>query len=260
MAQWYNEYGEAEYDQPGHHTFSIYLNGGEAVQRVSQSGVRLGGAPGKICLLPEDHRSRWKIPKHLEMFHLYFSSSKLKLMALEVLDRDPRQIELKDLTFEADPYAENLLKSIILPLDWSRKSNKLALSSAADLFLIHVLQKYSQSPHNLPAVKGGLPPYICKRVEDYMNTHFAEGITIEELANIAGYSSFHFARMFKESFALPPHQYLGRLRIQKAKDMIKAGKLSLADIALSCGYSSQAHFTTSFKKATGVTPRQYQKV
>ncbi len=257
---WFNENGEAEYDQPGHHTFSIYLNGGEEVQRIDKSGARIGGAPGKICLLPEDHRSRWNIPQKLEMFHLYFDASKIKSTALQVLDRDPRQVELKDLTFKADPYAENILKSIIHPLDWSEKTNRLALSSAADLFLIHILQNYAETSQNLPTIKGGLPAYICKRIDEYLRANFDAAISINELAELSGYSSYHFARMFKESFALPPHQYLNKIRIEKAKEILQSGEMTLAEVALSCGYSSQAHFTANFKKATDLTPRQFQKL
>ncbi|MBE7636585.1 helix-turn-helix domain-containing protein [Sneathiella sp. P13V-1] len=258
VAQWYNEDGEAAYDQPGHHTFSIYLNGGQSVERIYSNGPRIGGAPGKICLLPEDHRSRWHIPKPLEMFHLYFSPEKIKSLAMQVLDRDPRQVELQDLTFEADNYAENILKYAVLPLDWEEKSNKLALTAAADLFMIHILKNYARQPADLPDVKGGLPKHICKRLDEYLHTHFGEAMGIEDLSALAGYSSYHFARMFKQSFALPPHKYLNNIRIQKAKEMLAAGRLSIAEVSLACGFSSQAHFTNSFKKAVGLTPRQFQ--
>lgn len=259
-AQWFNQNGEAAYDEPGHHTFSIYLSGGEAVERVSKTGALIGGAPGKICLLPEDHRSNWRIPQTLEMFHLYFSAQKIKSVALQVLDKDPRQIGLQDLTFEADPYAENILKHIVLPLDWSERANRLTLSSAADLFLVHILNSYAHSPQQLPPVKGGLSPYVCNQVESYLNAHFGDPISLGDLAELTGYSSFHFARMFKESFAVPPHQYLDRLRIQKAQEFLKNKEISLAEVALACGYSSQAHFSTRFKKAVGLTPKQFQNL
>ncbi|MCG8492444.1 MAG: AraC family transcriptional regulator [Sneathiellales bacterium] len=260
VAQWFNECGEAEYDQPGHHTFSVYLRDGEAVERIDERGAWSGGAPGKICLLPEDHRSRWNIPQQLEMFHLYFTGEKLKSLALKVFDRAPQQVDLQDLTFEADDYAGSLLQHVVLPLDWKEKTNKLALSSAADLFLLHILKNYSALPADLPAVKGGLPPYLCKLLEDYLNTHFADPICLDDLADLTGYSSYHFARMFKESFALPPHRYLNALRIEKAKSYLSERTLPLSEVALACGFSSQAHFSANFKKATGVTPLQFRKL
>ncbi|MBL4740569.1 MAG: helix-turn-helix transcriptional regulator [Sneathiella sp.] len=258
VAQWYNQKNEAEYDQPGHHTFSVYLNGGEAVERVDAGRTRLGGAPGKICLLPDDHRSQWRIPKKLEMFHLYFSGEKLKSMALKVFDRDPRQISLRDLSFETDRYAEGLVKLAVMPLDWKEPADKLALSTVADLFLIHILKNYSEISLNIPAVKGGLPPHMVGIIKAYVNEHFGDAISIDDLAKLTGYSSFHFSHMFKESFGQPPYRYLNMVRIEKAKELLRGGPLSLVQVALSCGFSSQAHFSARFKQASGVTPRRFR--
>lgn len=259
VAQWRNQNSEAEYDHPGHHTFSIYLNGGEAVERIDANGARLGGAPGKICLLPDDHRSKWRIQKKLEMFHLYFSPEKLKSVALKVFDRDPRQVSLRDLSFETDRYAEDIVKLAVMPLNWDDTADKLALSSVADLYLIHILKNYSELSKRLPAVKGGLPSHIAVTVEAYLNTHFSDPIRIEDLADLSGYSSFHFAHMFKESFGLPPHRFLNNLRIDRAKEFLRDGSLPLSEIAFACGYSSQAHFTSRFKQLVGVTPRQFRR-
>lgn len=258
VAQWRNQYSEAEYDHPGHHTFSIYLNGGEAVERIDARGARLGGAPGKICLLPDDHRSKWRIQKKLEMFHLYFSPEKLKSMALKVFDRDPRQVSLRDLSFETDQYAEEIVKLAVMPLDWDDIADKLALSTVGDLYLIHILKNYSELSLRLPVVKGGLPSHLVVTIEAYLNAHFADPIKIGDLADISGYSSFHLAHMFKESFGVPPHRYLNNLRIEKAKGFLRNGSLSLAETSLACGFSSQAHFTSRFKQITGVTPRQFR--
>jgi len=258
VAQWHNQRNEAEYDQPGHHTFSVYLNGGEAVERIDAGRTRLGGAPGKICLLPDDHRSQWRIPKKLEMFHLYFSAEKLKSMAVKVFDRDPRLIQLKDLSFETDRYAEEMVKLAILPLDWNEQADKLALSSVADLFLVHILKNYSELSLSMPAVKGGLPPFVVATIKEYMNDHLGDAISIGNLAELAGCSSFHFAHMFKESFGQPPYRYLNTLRMEKAKELLRHSPLPLAEVALACGFSSQAHFTSRFKKAVSLTPRRFR--
>ncbi|MEH6402810.1 MAG: helix-turn-helix domain-containing protein [Sneathiella sp.] len=258
VAQWHNQKNEAEYDQPGHHTFSVYLNGGEAVERIDAGRTRLGGAPGKICLLPDDHRSQWRIPKQLEMFHLYFSDEKLKSVARKVFDRDPRQVSLMDVSFQVDRYAEELVKLAVLPLNWSDQADKLALSTVADLFLVHILKNYSELSLSALAVKGGLPPHMMRILNAYMNEKFGSAIGIDDLAELTGYSSFHFAHMFKESFGQPPYRYLNNVRIEKAKELLRNGHLPLADVALICGFSSQAHFSSRFKQNTGVTPRQFR--
>ncbi len=66
------------------------------------------------------------------------------------------------------------------------------------------------------------------------------------LADEAGLSTFHFAKMFKASFGVPPHRYVTERRIARAKALLAEGRTSLAGIALACGFASQSHFTRRF--------------
>ena len=76
---------------------------------------------------------------------------------------------------------------------------------------------------------------------------------------VAGYSAFHFARLFAASMGVPPHRFLSRLRLEAAMAQLTAGKLPLAEIALNANFSSQASFTRAFHRATGLTPNQYRR-
>lgn len=82
--------------------------------------------------------------------------------------------------------------------------------------------------------------------------------TIEKLAGIACISPHHFARIFKRSTGVSAIGYVRAQRISRARMMLLAGPTSLAMVAAACGFSSQAHMTSSFKRALGVTPGQVQ--
>lgn len=84
-------------------------------------------------------------------------------------------------------------------------------------------------------------------------------MTTKELADVACMSEFHFARQFKLATGRPPHEYVTRRRLQRAKTMLVKSSTSIAAVALSCGFSSQAHFSRAFKDAVGVSPGQYQR-
>lgn len=77
------------------------------------------------------------------------------------------------------------------------------------------------------------------------------------LAAVADLSPYHFARAFKRSVGSSPHRYVLRRRIERAKYHLAAGELSLAAVALACGFGSQSHFSAHFRAATGLTPRQF---
>jgi AraC family transcriptional regulator len=87
-----------------------------------------------------------------------------------------------------------------------------------------------------------------------MADHLAEDICLDDLAELTGLTSKHFARAFKQSTGLPPHQFLIARRIEVAKRRLTDGKTSLANIALACGFADQSHFTATFRKVVGVPP------
>jgi AraC family transcriptional regulator len=97
-----------------------------------------------------------------------------------------------------------------------------------------------------------------RRVLDYISAHLADGMTLTDLAQIAGVSPFHFARIFTLAVGVPPHRYISRLRLENAMAEIAAGRLPLAQIAMNARFSSQASFTRAFRRATGVTPGEYR--
>lgn len=94
------------------------------------------------------------------------------------------------------------------------------------------------------------------RVRAYLEEHFTENITLDQIATLANLSPFHLLRVFRDTVGLPPHCYLTQIRVMRAKRLI-AASMSLAEIARAVGFSDQSHLTRHFKAITGVTPGQY---
>jgi AraC family transcriptional regulator len=95
-------------------------------------------------------------------------------------------------------------------------------------------------------------------VTDYIEAHLADTIRLQDLAEIAGVSSFQLVRRFKESKGQPPHQFLLRRRIERAREMLRQSDKTILEVALSCGFSSQSHFSAVFRTLTGLTPRRFR--
>ena len=105
----------------------------------------------------------------------------------------------------------------------------------------------------------GLNHIRLRRVLDYIAANIDDDVTLASLARIAGYSLFHFARKFTLAIGVPPHRYISGMRLERAKAELAAGKLPLVEIALNAHFSSQASFTRAFHRATGITPKEYQR-
>jgi AraC family transcriptional regulator len=92
----------------------------------------------------------------------------------------------------------------------------------------------------------------------YIENHFNEDIPLEKIANELNISVCYLVRMFKKHTGSSPHQYLLDYRIHHAKDLLKNSNNSIEDIAFSSGFNSSAHFVTTFKKRTNLTPKQFR--
>ncbi len=77
-----------------------------------------------------------------------------------------------------------------------------------------------------------------------------------ELASVIGISPTYFASLFKQAMGISPQQYIIQQRVERAKLMLLKTDLTIADIALQVGFSSQSHLTQQFKRLTGITPKQ----
>ena len=96
-------------------------------------------------------------------------------------------------------------------------------------------------------------------IEEYIDAHLDEKIGIEDLAELAGISSFHFAKLFKVATGLSPHQFVMQHRVKRAQQLLQNQSLSLAQVSFDVGFSSQSHMSDVFKKLIGVTPGRYRK-
>jgi len=94
------------------------------------------------------------------------------------------------------------------------------------------------------------------RVADYLQAHYAEAVSLDDLAVLASMSAFHLVRSFKKELGLPPHVYLTQLRLQQARHLLAHG-LGQAETAAAVGFYDQSALSRHFKKIYGVTPGQY---
>jgi AraC family transcriptional regulator len=106
---------------------------------------------------------------------------------------------------------------------------------------------------------GGLSKWRLKRVVEYVAGHLDEKVTLADMATAARLSRMHFAALFLRATGLTPHQYLLKQRVSAAQEMLRTTDKSIVDIALSVGFSTQAHFTTVFKRIVGQTPLKWRE-
>lgn len=124
-------------------------------------------------------------------------------------------------------------------------------------YTLHLLSSYALARPKVPLPRGKLSSFQLRNVVDFIQSHLPENVSLVTLAEQAKVSPFHFARQFRATVGVPPHQFVLRQRIQRALGLIEAGRLPLAQIAVESGFHDQPHFIRAFRKVLGITPGMY---
>lgn len=239
-----------------HHTLSLYIADGYESYHKTASGWKNGGGPNRFCLMPKESESVWDIRDNLAFVHLYCTDEHLREVGEKVWDRSPATFTLDEKTFSQDASITALYRQFLLGCDWQQNANQLTLSTASTLLLTHLVQHYSNVQWQLPTVTGGLAPVALRNVLEYIEAHLGEPLLLCDLAAQVSLSEYHFARMFRQSMGVAPHQFVMQRRMARAKALLLSSNQSLTDIALACGFNSASHFSNRFKAAKGITPSQ----
>jgi AraC-like DNA-binding protein len=142
------------------------------------------------------------------------------------------------------------LAELIGEMSESSPSRRSELTSN---FVQLAFERYRSLPRVHP-----LSAWRLNRVRRYAESRLDKSITLEELADVAGFSRAHFAATFKAATSMSAHEFLLRMRIQAAVKLLTFTDLALVEIALQTGFQNQPHFTTVFRKVTSLTPGRWR--
>jgi AraC family transcriptional regulator len=156
---------------------------------------------------------------------------------------------LNDLVIR-DPLAELLCRSLIE----RGAGDGPYVESVGQTLVMHIARmKRPQS------TVSAMPKWRLRRVQEYIDTHFREPLSLADLAAVAGLSRMHFAAQFRAATGYRPHDYLLYQRIENAKALLSNTDTPLAEVAITLGFQAQSHFSTVFKRLTGETPARWRR-
>jgi AraC-like DNA-binding protein len=180
---------------------------------------------------------------------------------------DPMALELQSnaclyvLTFLREPYRgvvggrfsirDMRLAELIGEISESSPARRCELSRD---FSRLAFERYRSLPRVHP-----LSAWRLNRVRRFAESRLDQRMSLDELADVAGFSRAHFAATFKAATSMSAHEFLLRMRIQAAAKLLMGTDLALVEIALQTGFQNQPHFTTVFKKITAITPRKWRE-
>lgn len=217
-----------------------------------------------LLLLPDGSAPselRWKslTSEPTQTLHLRLSKDLLARTAEEVTGSDPTRLTLIRGSGFQDPLLTQLGLALWRELEQPTPAGKLYAQTAAQMLAVHLLRQYTSAPVPIKEMTQGLTRQQVQRVLDFIQTHLSQDLSLEALAQQAGYSSYHFARLFRQTMGESPHQFVLRQRVERAQYLLKATDVPLSHIACESGFANQSHLTRIFKRYLGLTPRSYRQ-
>jgi AraC family transcriptional regulator len=243
------------------HTLALHVEGANSQAALRYDGgplVEAGSTLGQVMLIPAGHRlDGWAdFPAKIRHMVLLLDPG---LLSGEAHDDD--RLDRLELTYRpdlADGVIASRMRALQAELDNPGIMGRLYAESLGVEIAVRLVRAHSTVAAAPEPARGGLPPRRLRAIQDYIETNLASEISLGDLAKLAGVSNTHFCRAFRKSTGLASHQYVIRRRLERAKAMLAEGRLSIAEIALSAGFSNQSHMTTHFRRLIGTTPRRFR--
>lgn len=241
----------------------LILSGQSTVRRTGDGQHQEGLArPGTSWLVPAGtHESVLELTGSIETLHLFLPATLLDQSALEDYDIDPARTRLAYAGGLADATVEHIDTALRGVLDRdAQPTDRIFVDGMRTALAAHLVGNYAADQWQAPARTPVLDTKRLRRVIDFIEARLASDISLDDLAAEACLSPFHFSRLFRDATGLSPHRYVTDRRVQAARDKLAFQHSSQVEIALDCGFGSQANFIRVFRKATGLTPGQYRNL
>ncbi|MFO6445928.1 helix-turn-helix domain-containing protein [Erythrobacter sp. NE805] len=258
VQRWESSARRMEQPPLDHHYIVVHLGGDKRVTRrhADRSLVRDVRNRGFSTIAAGSSYS-WRTEGPIAFGHVYLEPEWYAQTIAEAFDRDPARIALDEEVGSFDPLIGQLLAALVQASGTSDVA-LMQQEAALDAVLMRLFERQSAAPHSLERML--ITAASVRRVCDYIAAHLDSAMTLDELARIAGYSRFHFARGFRAATGMPPYAYLIRRRIARACELLAARDEPIAGIAAATGFASHAQFSSRFRQVTGLAPTAWREM
>ena len=216
-------------------------------------------ATGSVAVMPAGSASLWHWRGSKDSLHIYLEPSLIAQVAAASFELDSARVVVPPLDALVVPELRAAMLAVDAELTTGGIGGPIMIESLANVLAIHLI-RYLLGPRRLAGrTDGVLPRRKLHTVVEYIMENLEGNLTLERMASIVHISPYQFARQFKTTTGLPPHQYVITRRVERAQQLLRRKRdLGLGEVALRVGFSDQSQFCFHFKRIAGVTPGQFR--
>lgn len=248
------------------------VRGGSGAHSIN--GAPYGLSRGDVYIMPTGAAHEYRDYKALEIDAFYFSPELFCDAEIEALRAHPGFWPLfagepssgtgapePRLHLAPEPWREVESEIEELRGEWRRASSSASLLLRAGLFrlLVHLARRFEEEPRRTSTHAVGAQDFSMAQAVRFCEEHFAQELSVPFLASRMFLSPSHFSERFAREVGMPPGAYIRRLRLERARVLLREGNLSVTQAALESGFGDAAHFSRAFRAAYGVAPSRYKR-
>ena len=235
--------------------FAMMLGPGSIEWGSKRSALeKFGYVAGDLALC---HRHEGEWVGLMNVRHLQVGISDAALMASS--DGAYGEVELHPSRKFADPRLSALVAAARAEMVAGFPSGRLFMDSVEQAMAVTLVEGHAVRHRPVQIYRGGLGSARLRRIKELVHAKMGDDLSLDEMAQSAGLSPAHFARMFRKSTGQTPHQFVLRQRVECAKAMLRVPDARVLDVAVACGFTTQQHFAQVFRDVCGVSPTQYRQ-
>lgn len=214
---------------------------------------------GSIALIPAGSAALWRWRGSKDSLHIYLDPRLIARVAAASFELDSARMVVPPLDGLIMPTLRAAMFAVDAELTAGGVGGPLMIESLANVLAVHLIRHFLGPRRLAGRADGVLPRRKLQTVIEYIMENLDTSPTLEQMAAVIHLSPYHFARQFKTTTGLPPHQYVIARRVERAQQLLRGDRdLGLAEVALRVGFSDQSQFSFHFKRIVGVTPGQFR--
>jgi AraC family transcriptional regulator len=172
---------------------------------------------------------------------------------------DPARIEMLPTFFFTDPLLYHLGVELSNELRSGNPHGALYTESLTNTLTLYLLRHYSTGRVVRNLSRSRLTAAQLRMVDEYIHAHLDQKFSVADLATCLHLSVSHFEYLFRATTHRPPYRYVLERRLERARLLLAHSRLSVAEVAHQCGFSSQSHFTAQFTRQIGISPARFAR-
>lgn len=239
------------------HVITMQLRGFTGECYVDGEPFHAGHVSAKrLRVFPAGHSASWRSEGVVDMFHVYVPDALLrKKLALLGQPIERAQQCLRSTQYMTDPLLQNIMQRLATLAVCGDPVRAQYQNALQETLIFHLLTHYGDSRTAASGQESSAE--TARSVTCVLRDSIATKRSVRELARTAGMSVGQFNADVLAATGFTPHQYRMQMRVNAAKEKLRAGSQSLADIADELGFADQAHFTRTFRRLSGSTPGKF---